>query len=122
MARDVPISTAKAMGPARSPTVLPTPRPFSAKVDAHWLTPCSLAPAHSIISRNTQNILFRASSPMVMPRWPSSSSAGMGTRRKANRLPSGTSAHTSASTRQCAVPNRAKNAVDSSTTPTWPQQ
>ena len=25
-----------------------TPRPFSAKVDAHWLTACSLAPAQII--------------------------------------------------------------------------
>ena len=37
------------MGPARSPMVLEMPRPFSAKVDAHWLTACSLAPAQTIM-------------------------------------------------------------------------
>ena len=99
-----------------------TPRPFSAKVDAHWLTPCSLAPAHTIISRNTQNTFRRASSPMVMPRCPSSNSGAMGTRVKAIMFPRGISAQTSASTRQWPTPNKAKNTVDTSTTPTWPQQ
>ena len=53
------MSMANAIGPARSPTVLETPSPCSAKADAHWLTACSDAPAQSIIRKNTQKSFFR---------------------------------------------------------------
>ena len=66
------MSAANAIGPARSPTVLLTPRPFSAKIDAHWLTACSLAPAHSIMSIRIQKIFFVNSSRSVSPVSPSS--------------------------------------------------
>ena len=46
---------AKAIGPARSPTVFDTPSPCSAKADDHWLTACSDALAQSIISMKSQN-------------------------------------------------------------------
>ena len=52
-----PISTAKAQGPSRSPIVLLTERPRSAKRLDHWLIACSLAPAQTIISKNTQKSL-----------------------------------------------------------------
>ena len=90
------MSTAKDMGPARSPTVLLTPRPFSAKVDAHWLTACSLAPAHSIISINIQNIFCFARSFMVSPFSPSSISGAIGTFVNTRLLQSGTSAQITA--------------------------
>ena len=61
-AREMPMAAAKAIGPARSPTVFDTPRPCSAKAEDHWLTACSAAPAQSIMSMKTQNSFFRHSS------------------------------------------------------------
>ena len=46
------------MGPARSSTVLDTLRPASAKVEAHWLTACSLAPAQIMERNRSQKDLF----------------------------------------------------------------
>ena len=66
------IKKANDIGPARSPTVLLTFRPSSAKVDAHWLTACSLAPAQVIISITTQNIFMEQSSLIESPFSPSS--------------------------------------------------
>ena len=57
-----------------------------------------------------------------MPVSPSAISGAIGTRRNARRLPSGTSAQSSASSFQCEMPTSEKNSVESSTTPTWPQQ
>ena len=128
-----PISRENTVGPVRSPSALLTPSPFSAKVEAHWLTACSLAPAQTIISMMTQNMPERNSSPTDIPFSPSSTSGARGTfrkkmpfvtgsRRKAIRFPRGISAQSRAITFQLSTPNRVKNAVDRSTTPTCPQQ
>ena len=60
--RDTPIRIEKSMGPARSPTVFVSPSAFSAKVEAHWLTACSLEPANrpgriAICHQNVANML-----------------------------------------------------------------
>ena len=118
----MPISSAKAIGPARSPTVLLTPSACSANVEAHWLTACSLAPAHSIISKNTQNTLRRNSAGSAPPGWPSAGSVHSGTRANARPLATGSTAQARASHFHCAVPATAKNSVDTRTTPICPQQ
>ena len=114
--------TANARGPARSPAVLEIPSPFSAKVEAHWLTDCSPAPAHTIMTIRTQNslLLNRPFSPI--PFSPSSISGAMGTLVKTNALPSGRSAQISARILQFPIPAILKNSVDISTTPAYPQQ
>ena len=110
------------MGPARSPIVLLIPKLFSARVEAHWLTACSLAPAQSIINIRTQKIFFLKSSPIVSPFSPSSSSGAMGTLVKKIPFAMGINAHTSAIYFQFAIPKIRKNNVERSTTPTCPQQ
>ena len=93
------------MGPARSPTVFETPRPFSAKVEAHWLTACSLAPEQRMSSMNTQNILLPSSSLNESPFSPSSMSEAIGTRTKFRALTIGTTAQIRARYFQLAVVN-----------------
>ena len=110
------------MGPVRSPSALLTPSPFSAKVEAHWLTACSLAPAQTIISMMTQNMPERNSSMAVIPFSPSSTSGARGTFRKKIPFATGSSAQISASTRQLPLPYTARNRVDNITTPALPQQ
>ena len=103
--RETPMSTEKSMGPARSPTVFETPRPFSAKVEAHWLTACSLAPEQSIRSMNIQNILLPSSCLNERPVSPSSISGAIGTRIKFRALTIGTTAQIRARYFQLAVVN-----------------
>ena len=67
-----------------------TPSPLSAKVEAHWLTACSLAPAQSIITMSTQKILFLHKSGTVIPVSPSATSAAMGVLAKIKTLHMGT--------------------------------
>ena len=55
------IKIAKAHGPAKSPIVLETFKPDSAKADAHWLTASSHAPAQNIRNISSQNTGFRKS-------------------------------------------------------------
>ena len=113
---------AKDMGPARSPTVLLTPRPLSAKVEAHWLTACSLAPALSIIRKRIQKIFMEKSCFMVSPVSPSSMMGAMGVRAKTRVLRIGTMAQIRASSFQLEIPASLKKMVEISTTPIWPQQ
>ena len=116
------MQTANAIGPARSPTVLLTPRPCSAKVEAHWLTACSLAPALIIMRKRIQNSFIRKSAPRLSPFSPSGTSGAIGTRRKRKKLKSGIRAQSAARIFQFAMPKSAKNTVEIRTTPTWPQQ
>ena len=113
---------ANAIGPARSPMVLLIPKLFSARVDAHWLTACSLAPAQSIISIRTQKIFFLKSSTIVRPVSPSSSNGAIGTLVKRIPFKIGINDHVSAIYFQFAMPKILKNSVERSTTPTCPQQ
>ena len=53
-------------------TIKATYSPFSANVDAHWLTACSDAPAQSIIAIKSQNTFTRNSSEIDIPLSPSS--------------------------------------------------
>ena len=110
------------MGPARSPTALLTPSPFSANVDAHCPTACSEAPAQTIMSMKIQNILLRKSPEKPIPSSPLPGRVYIGATAKITRLNTGTAAHASASSFQLSVPNSAKNTVETSTTPTCPQQ
>ena len=110
------------MGPARSPIALFTPSPFSAKVDAHWLTPCSLAPAHTIISINIQKSLFLNKSRILIPVSPSAISEAIGTLINAILFIIGTSAQMTASIFQFSIPAILKKIVEIKTTPTCPQQ
>ncbi len=110
------------MGPARSPRVLLTPSPFSAKVEAHWLTESSLAPAQTIINISSQNCRILKSSLTFSPLSPSWISGAMGTLANRRPLAMGTAAHTNARIHQFPMPNNQKNRVDISTTPTCPQQ
>ena len=106
--------TANAMGPARSPTVLLTPSPFSANVEAHWLTDCSHAPAQTIISIRIQKILLEKSALMVSPVSFSGVRGAMGKRE--------ITAHIRAIAFQLPMPKILKYMVEHKTTPTWPQQ
>ena len=108
---------AKKSGPVRSPTVLLTPSPRSAKAEAHWLTACSHEPAQSMSSISTQNSRMPNRRRTGTPSTGSSASEGMGTVMKKTRLASGTSAQMTAMIRQCAMPKMAKKAVEISTTP-----
>ena len=119
--RESPIIAAKVHGPSKSPSVLLTPRPDSAKSDAHWLTACSEAPAQ-IISANSSQKTGRVSSARPFMVSVPSPSLQRGTLKNKSKLAKGTIAHTIGSQRQFSVPNRAKYAVESSTTPTCPQQ
>ena len=119
--RDRPIITANAQGPSRSPIALGTFRPVSANREAHWDIPCSDAPAHTIIKRNSQIILLFSSARSGV--WCSSpASVHSGTRANSTMLHSGSTAHSTGSSAQRPVPANAKYRVDSTTTPTWPQQ
>lgn len=55
--------SANIKGPSRSPTVFETCSPLSAKADAHWLMPISLAPAQIIIIIMSQKEMFFIRSP-----------------------------------------------------------
>ena len=57
----IPINTAKAQGPSKSPRVLDTPSPISQKNDAHCAIASSEAPAQSIITSISQKLLFKTS-------------------------------------------------------------
>lgn len=62
----IPIRTANAIGPMRSPTVFDTLRPVSANVEAHWLIAISLAPEQIImITEITNNLFFNRSESFV---------------------------------------------------------
>ena len=104
------------MGPARSPMVLDTPNPRSAKADAHWLTACSLAPEQIIISTISQNSLLLASSFQLMRFSPSLIKGHRGTMLNAMATTVGRIAQISAIFRQFSMPNTQKNRVDTSTT------
>ena len=114
--------TANAMGPARSPTVLLTPSPFSANVEAHWLTDCSHAPAQTIISIRIQKILLEKSALMVSPVSFSGVRGAMGTFANTNVFKRGITAHIRAIAFQLPMPKILKYMVEHKTTPTWPQQ
>ena len=101
---------------------LDTPSPCSAKVDAHWLTTCSLAPAHIIISMMIQNRREENSSRILRPVSPSAISGASGTRRKAMPFTSGRIAHSAARIGQRSRPKASMNSVESSMTPALPQQ
>ena len=93
------MNTANAQGPARSPTVLDTFRPDSAKAEAHWLIPSSLAPEQIISSANSQKSFCFIRSLIGSPS-PSSTSLRTGTNRKKTALQAGSTAHRQASRRQ----------------------
>ena len=57
-----------------------------------------------------------------MPFSPSATSGARGVFRKKSPLAMGRSAQSSASTRQFPLPNRARNRVETTTTPALPQQ
>ena len=102
--------------------VFDTPSPCSANVDAHWLTACSLAPAHVIISIRIQKTRLLQRSRILIPSSDSSTSGAIGTRVKITPLTIGTTAQTHARIFQFPIPNSLKNRVEINTTPTWPQQ
>ena len=64
---EMPIIMAKQQGPSRSPSVLETPSEDSANADAHWLIPCSDAPAQSIIRNSLQNTPLLTKAVTFMP-------------------------------------------------------
>ena len=119
--RAVPIRMAKRQGPSRSPSVLLTPSPLSAKVDAHWLMDCSAAPESAISATNSQNVGERTSffTGMLSP-----SAAGEGTGTNANKMAFKRGRHAQMRHKilQCSEPNAAKNAVEKATTAADPQQ
>lgn len=115
------MSTANKQGPAKSPTVLETPRPLSAKAEAHWLMESSQAPAANIRAAKIQNSLLVSSLPRGRPS-PSSVRWAMGTLVNHRALAKGSRAHSSASTVQLPLPNSCKNRVERRITPTLPQQ
>lgn len=96
-----------------------SPRADSAKEDAHCAIETSLAPAPTIRRINTQKAGFLKSSAIVIS-LPSSVSRSIGQTAKLYALTKGTTAHTQAAQRQFSIPKSAKNAVESSTTPTTP--
>ena len=106
-------------GPARSPTVLDTFSPDSAKADAHWLIACSDAPAHTMRRANIQNSLPESSSFTDMLS-PPSFRERTGTRQKYTAFSRGTNAHIKLRILQLCTP--AKNRVEIRITPTCPQQ
>jgi hypothetical protein len=116
------MSTAKAHGPARSPTVLDTCSPDSANAEAHWHTACSEAPAQSMSSMSSQNARRRTSCRSGIAGVSSPVSEPIGTVRKKTPFAAGSAAQRSASVRQCAMPASRKKSVEASTTNTSPQQ
>ena len=117
-ALEVPIRAANIIGPSTSPKAFVIPRAFSANADAHWLTDCSLAPAHIIISIRIRNSLMEKS--FFKERPVSPSLIGDGTGMKMNIIPisMGKNAQRIASCLQFAIPKTKKNKVEKSTTPT----
>ena len=111
----------KKQGPARSPIVLLTCRPLSAKAEAHWLMACSDAPAQTISKARIQKIFCLNKPEMDIPS-PSDTMGAMGTRRNNNALNAGIRAHRQPTSRQLSIPNAENSTVDSSTTATVPQQ
>ena len=122
MTLETPISTAKSVGPAISPTAFDTPSAFSAKVEAHWLIDSSLAPEQHITSRNTQKSFIEKSCFKDNPFSPFSSSVAIGTLVNIIPFTTGTIAQSTAIILQLCTPNTEKNSVDSKITPTLPQQ
>ena len=118
MAREVPIRIANNIGPARSPIVLLTCSPFSAKVEAHWLTACSHAPAQTINNISTQNTFLQTKSFNLRLVSFSAMRGAIGTLVKAIVLTIGMKAQKIARNFQLCMPNMAKNKVESRTTPT----
>lgn len=115
------MKAANRQGPARSPTVLETPSADSVKAEAHWAIVASEAPEQTISSTMAHSSGCRSSRPGDRPS-PSATKRPMGQVRNRKTLTSGTSAHSSASTRQRPTPNTAKNSVEPRMTPTAPQQ
>ena len=113
---------AKSIGPSRSPMVLDTPKPRSAKAEDHWLTACSDAPAQTIISIINQKTPWVASCPNPAASPISSSNFAMGTPVNNKKSTAGTMHHKRARILQFAIPATAKKTVLNSTTATWPQQ
>ena len=112
---------AKRQGPSISPTAFGTPRPLSAKVDAHWLMDCSAAPESAISATNSQNTGEDTSffTGMLSP---SAAGEGTGTNPKKMAFKSGTHAQMRQRMPQSSEPNAAKNPVESATTAAEPQQ
>ena len=81
----------------------------------------SEAPAQTISTMASQNTGTFSRPRIPMP-FPSSTSGSMGQVAKLYVLYNGSSAHRQASHFQRSMPNTAKNAVDTTTTPTDPQQ
>ena len=115
--RAVPMSRANRQGPARSESVLRVAAlsepnvlsPCSAKADDHWLIACSLAPAHSISTTNSQKTGRQSSCRMVIGAVPSASSSRLrGTSEKYTALSSGSAAQANDIYRQFSMPNKAK--------------
>ena len=73
----MPMSTAKAQGPAMSPTVLLTPSAVSAKAEAHCAMAISEAPAQTMRTSSTQKTPLRRRSRIPMD-CPSSTSRSIG--------------------------------------------
>ena len=120
--RDTPIRIEKSMGPARSPTVFVSPSAFSAKVEAHWLTACSLEPAQSMSTMNIQKAFVLSISFIESFSSSSPTTGAIGTRVNITALTIGRIAHISDIIFQLSVENRAKNRVDMPTAATLPQQ
>ena len=94
------------MGPARSPAVLEICRPCSAKVEAHWLTACSLAPAQIIMISRIQKSFRLNNSFSFSPLSPSSIREARGTLVNSRALAMGISAQSSARNFQFSIPAR----------------
>ena len=105
----------------RSPIVFEKPRADSTKAEAHWAMDSSLAPAQTISRMAIQKKGVLSRLPIVMPS-PSSVRRSMGQVAKLKMLYSGIRDHSTASSLQCPIPNRAKKTVDRRITPTHPQQ
>ena len=117
----VPISTAKAIGPARSPTVFETPSAVSAKDDAHWLIASSAAPEQTIrITAIMKNLFLKRFSFLVFLF--SSSGSIIGTRLKNMPFKRAKMQNAKERKRQLSLPKNAKNILETAITITVPQQ
>ncbi len=114
------MNTAKAHGPAKSPTVLDTPMADSVNADAHCAIVASDAPEHTIstIIRPKMGVFSRLRMPMLLP---SSINRSIGQLIKFNVLYNGTKAQMSVSIFQLPTPNIEKKRVEPNITPTAPQ-
>jgi hypothetical protein len=70
----------------------------------------------------TQNTLLRKSSAIVIPFSPSATSGAIGAFAKTHALATGMNTQITVKSFQFSIPNTRKNKVESSTTPTCPQQ